>query len=130
MRCHEAEGLLAPQVSDCLDAATQRELALHLDGCAACRARLQQEYELDRLVVSADLLIDDRGLESQHVEEGGIFEEQIHRVEHPLLGFQEKVDLGRGQPVEKPLDSVRRRLHRAEVNPELVGDGLMIGIGW
>lgn len=53
MRCHEAEGLLAPQVSESLDAATQRELAVHLDSCAACRARLQQEYELDRLVMSA-----------------------------------------------------------------------------
>jgi hypothetical protein len=53
MRCHEAERLLAPQFADCLDAATQHELALHLDACPACRARLQQEYELDRLVVSA-----------------------------------------------------------------------------
>jgi len=53
MRCHEAEGLLAPQFSESLDAATQRELALHLDSCAGCRARLQQEYELDRLLSAA-----------------------------------------------------------------------------
>jgi anti-sigma factor RsiW len=52
MRCHEAEGLLAPQFSDSLDAVTQRELALHLDSCAACRARLQMEYELDRLIIA------------------------------------------------------------------------------
>lgn len=52
MRCHEAEGLLAPQFSEDLDSATQHELALHLEACAACRARLQQEYELDRLVVA------------------------------------------------------------------------------
>ena len=53
MRCHEAEGVLAPQISEGLDATTQRELALHLDGCPACRARLQQEYELDRLITTA-----------------------------------------------------------------------------
>lgn len=53
MRCREAEGLLAPQISETLDSATQRELAVHLDTCAACRARLQQEYELDRLVMAA-----------------------------------------------------------------------------
>ncbi len=53
MRCHEAEGLLAPQFSEDLDSATQHELALHLESCAACRARLQQEYELDRLVMAA-----------------------------------------------------------------------------
>jgi anti-sigma factor RsiW len=53
MRCREAEGLLAPQISESLDAAAQRDLALHLESCAACRARLQQEYELDRLVVAA-----------------------------------------------------------------------------
>lgn len=53
MQCHEAEGLLAPQISESLDAATQSELALHLESCAACRARLQQEYELDRLVAAA-----------------------------------------------------------------------------
>ncbi|HEV2117456.1 MAG TPA: hypothetical protein VGR48_15600 [Terriglobales bacterium] len=52
MRCHEAEGLLAPQFSESLDAVTQRELALHLDSCAACRARLQMEYELDRLITA------------------------------------------------------------------------------
>ena len=52
MRCHEAEGLLAPQFSESLDAVTQRELALHLDSCAACRARLQMEYELDRLIIA------------------------------------------------------------------------------
>jgi hypothetical protein len=53
MRCHEAEGLLAPEFSESLDAATQRELALHLESCAACRSRLQQEYELDRVVTAA-----------------------------------------------------------------------------
>lgn len=53
MLCHEAEGLLAPQFSEDLDQATQRELALHLESCAACRARLQQEYELDRVVMAA-----------------------------------------------------------------------------
>lgn len=53
MRCHEAEGLLAPQFSESLEPAIQRELALHLDGCAVCRARLQQEYELDRLITGA-----------------------------------------------------------------------------
>lgn len=53
MRCREAEGLLAPQISESLDAAAQRDLALHLDSCAACRARLQQEYELDRMVLAA-----------------------------------------------------------------------------
>jgi anti-sigma factor RsiW len=53
MRCHEAEALLAPQFSDSLDPATQRDLALHLDSCAACRARLQQEYELDRSITAA-----------------------------------------------------------------------------
>jgi hypothetical protein len=53
MRCHEAEGLLAPQISESLDAAIQGELALHLDSCAACRAKLQQEYELDRLITAA-----------------------------------------------------------------------------
>lgn len=53
MRCHEAEGLLAPQFSENLEPAIQRELALHLDGCAVCRARLQQEYELDRLITGA-----------------------------------------------------------------------------
>lgn len=53
MRCHEAEGLLAPQFSESLDATTQSELALHLDSCAGCRARLQMEYELDRLIAAA-----------------------------------------------------------------------------
>jgi hypothetical protein len=53
MRCHEAEGLLAPQISESLDAAIQGELALHLDSCAACRAKLQWEYELDRLITTA-----------------------------------------------------------------------------
>jgi hypothetical protein len=53
MRCHEAEGLLAPQISESLDAATQGELALHLDSCPACRAKLQREYELDRLITTA-----------------------------------------------------------------------------
>lgn len=53
MRCHEAEGLLTPQFTESLDAPTQRELALHLECCAACRARLQQEYEFDRLIRSA-----------------------------------------------------------------------------
>lgn len=53
MRCHEAEGLLAPHYSETLDAATQWELGLHLESCAACRARLQQEYELDRLIRAA-----------------------------------------------------------------------------
>lgn len=53
MRCHEAEGLLAPQISESLDAATQGELALHLDSCPACRAKLQREYELDRLISAA-----------------------------------------------------------------------------
>lgn len=53
MRCHEAEGLLTPQFSETLDAAAQRELALHLDSCPVCRARLQQEYELDRLITAA-----------------------------------------------------------------------------
>ena len=31
----------------------QSELALHLESCAACRARLQREYELDRLITAA-----------------------------------------------------------------------------
>jgi len=53
MRCHEAEGLLAPQISESLDAAIQGELVLHLDSCAACRAKLQWEYELDRLITTA-----------------------------------------------------------------------------
>ncbi len=53
MRCHEAEALLAPQMSDAVDAASQQELASHLESCAACRALLQQEYELDRLVKAA-----------------------------------------------------------------------------
>ncbi|HKW24941.1 MAG TPA: hypothetical protein VJN48_04110 [Terriglobales bacterium] len=53
MRCHEAEGLLAPQISESLDASTQGELALHLDSCPACRAKLQREYELDRLITTA-----------------------------------------------------------------------------
>lgn len=53
MRCDEAEGLLAPHISEGLDDATEREVALHLDGCAACRARLQQEYELNRLILAA-----------------------------------------------------------------------------
>jgi len=53
MRCHEAEGLLTPQFADCLDSATQHELGLHLESCAACRAKLQQEYEFDRLLIAA-----------------------------------------------------------------------------
>lgn len=53
MRCDEAEGLLAPHISEGLDVAAQHELALHLDVCAACRARLQQEYELNRVVMAA-----------------------------------------------------------------------------
>ncbi len=53
MQCHEAEGLLEPAFSESLDSATQRELALHLESCPACRALLQQEYVFDRLIRTA-----------------------------------------------------------------------------
>ncbi|MGI9101608.1 MAG: hypothetical protein ACR2IF_04100 [Terriglobales bacterium] len=53
MRCHEAEAFLAPQMSDAVDGVRQQELASHLASCAACRALLQQEYRLDRLVKAA-----------------------------------------------------------------------------
>jgi len=81
MRCREAEGLLAPQISESLDAATQRDLALHLDTCAACRARLQQEYELDRLVVAAV------------TQEAPATDDLVARIEHAIDGSRRRQPL-------------------------------------